>query len=193
MPGTGFHAVVLAGGRSARLGGTPKARLSRDGRSLVRITVDAVGAAEAVVVVGPADLDLPGGVLRTREDPPFAGPAAGIAAGLAALAPLPSVPWTMTLACDMPGVAAAVAGLRAAAAAGPAADGLVAVDAAGHRQPLAALCRTPALRAAYAGVRPSGRSVFSMLRGLVLQEVAVPEGATADVDTWDDVRRHRLS
>ena len=67
------------------------------------------------------------------------------------------------------------------------------VDAAGHRQPLAALCRTPALRAAYAGARPSGRSVFSMLRGLVLQEVAVPEGATADVDTWDDVRRHRLS
>ncbi|MCJ8504213.1 NTP transferase domain-containing protein [Kocuria flava] len=193
MPGTGFHAVVLAGGRSARLGGTPKARLSRDGRSLVRITVDAVDAAAAVVVVGPGDLDLPGGVLRTREDPPFAGPAAGIAAGLAALAPLPPVPWTMTLACDMPGVAAAVAELRAAAAAEPAADGLVAVDAAGHRQPLAALCRTPALRGAYAGVRPSGRSVFSMLRGLVLQEVAVPEEATADVDTWDDVRRHRLS
>lgn len=189
-----FHAVVLAGGRSSRLDGNPKAGLRRAGRTLLELTVDAVREAGAVVVVGPAELTVPEGVLLTREDPPFAGPAAGIAAGLRALDTLPRAPWTMTLACDMPRVARAVALLLAAARAGPDdTAGYVCVPPDGHRQPLAALYRSDELRAAYAGRDPADRSVFSFVRGLRLSDVPVPEDTTADVDTWDDVRRHHLT
>lgn len=187
-----FHAVVLAGGRSSRLGGTPKARLRQQGRTLVELTVDAVREAAGVVVVGPPDLAVPEGVLRAREDPPFSGPAAGIAAGLRVLVALPDADWTMTLACDMPGVARAVPLLLDAARAGPDAAGYVCVPPDGHRQPLAALYRSDVLRGAYAGQDPADRSVFSFVRDLPLQDVTVPEEATADVDTWDDVHRFHL-
>ena len=62
------------------MGGTPKAALRRGTESLVEITVRAVGAAGSAVVVGPDDLNVPAGTLQTREDPPFSGPAAAIAA-----------------------------------------------------------------------------------------------------------------
>ncbi|MFI7494765.1 molybdenum cofactor guanylyltransferase [Kocuria sp. M4R2S49] len=188
-----FHAVVLAGGRSARLGGRPKARLRQEGRTLLELTLDAVREAAGVVVVGPPDPVLPEGVLRTREDPPFSGPAAGIAAGLRALEGLPGADWTMTLACDMPGVAGAVPLLLEAARTGPDAAGYVCVPPGGHRQPLAALYRSDVLRRAYTGQDPADRSVFSFVRGLPLRDVAVPEDTTADVDTWDDVQRHHLT
>jgi molybdopterin-guanine dinucleotide biosynthesis protein A len=189
-----FHAVVLAGGRSSRLDGRPKARLRQEGRTLVELTVEAVRSAAGVVVVGPPDLAVPGDVLRAREDPPFSGPAAGIAAGLRALEALPPADWTMTLACDMPGVARAVPLLLDAARGGPGrADGHVAVPPGGRRQPLAALYRSDALRGAYAGQDPVDRSVFSFVRGLRLHDVPVPGEATADVDTWEDVLRFRLA
>lgn len=192
-PAPVFHAVVLAGGRSARLGGRPKARLRREGRTLLELTLDAVREAAGVVVVGPPDLALPEGVLLTREDPPFSGPAAGIAAGLRALGDLPGADWTMTLACDMPGVSRAVPLLLAAARSEPGAAGHVCVPPGGHRQPLAALYRSDALRGAFAGRDAADRSVFSFVRELPLRDVTVPEDATADVDTWDDVQRHHLT
>lgn len=188
-----FHAVILAGGRSARLGGHPKAALRHEGRTLVELTVEAVREAAGVVVVGPPELVLPEGVLRTRENPPFAGPAAGIAAGLRTLEALPVAAWTMTLACDMPGVQAAVARLREAARAQPGAAGFLAVSPDGRRQPLAALYRSEVLRGACAGRDMTGRSVFSVVGDLPLGDVTVPGDATADVDTWDDVRRHHLT
>lgn len=192
-PAPVFHAVVLAGGRSARLGGRPKARLRRAGRTLLELTLDAVREAAGVVVVGPRDLPVPEGVLRTREDPPFSGPAAGVAAGLRALDGLPRADWTMTLACDMPGVAGAVPLLLQAARTGDDAAGYVCVPPDGHRQPLAALYRSDALRGAFAGQDAADRSVFSFVRALPLRDVTVPEDATADVDTWDDVHRHHLT
>lgn len=188
-----FHAVVLAGGRSARLGGRPKARLRRAGHTLLELTLDAVREAAGVVVVGPPDLPVPEGVLRTREDPPFSGPAAGIAAGLRALDALPRADWTMTLACDMPGVSHAVPLLLQAPRTGDGAAGHVCVPPDGHRQPLAALYRSDALRRAFAGQDAADRSVFSFVRDLPLRDVTVPEDATADVDTWDDVHRHHLT
>ncbi|MFI7583779.1 molybdenum cofactor guanylyltransferase [Kocuria sp. M1N1S27] len=189
----GFHAVVLAGGRSSRLGGRPKARLRQGGRTLLELTLDAVREAAGVVVVGPPDLAVPEGVLRTREDPPFSGPAAGIAAGLRLLDGLPRADWTMTLACDMPGVARAVPRLLDAAREDPDAAGYVCVPPDGRRQPLAALCRSDVLHGAYAGRDATDRSVSSFVRDLPLRDVTVPQDATADVDTWDDVQRHHLT
>ena len=81
-----FDAIILAGGRSSRLGGVPKSGLIYDGATLLERSLRAAGAARRTVVVGPDPGGLPGGVLTCREEPPFAGPAAAIAAGLAALA-----------------------------------------------------------------------------------------------------------
>ncbi|WP_346960611.1 NTP transferase domain-containing protein [uncultured Arthrobacter sp.] len=155
-----FDAVILAGGRSSRLGGVPKAGLMVDGATLLAWALRAAGDARRIVIVGPASGDLPPGVLGCREDPPFSGPAAAIAAGLSALAAqgsgtqgsgtqgsgmqgpngLPGgtvadapAPLTLVLACDMPRVAGAVAALLDAAAEDP--DG----DPAGARSGLVAV------------------------------------------------------
>ena len=52
--GLRFDTVVVAGGRSSRLGGTPKALLPVAGSTLLTRTVDAVLPLGTVVVVGPA-------------------------------------------------------------------------------------------------------------------------------------------
>nr|WP_246223589.1 NTP transferase domain-containing protein [Pseudarthrobacter psychrotolerans] len=122
-----FDAVILAGGRSSRLGGVPKQSLTYDGDSLLRRSAAAAGGARAAVVVGPEAgevlaREVPAGFLRCREEPPFGGPAAAIAAGLAALATADGnrPPLTLVLACDMPNVGQAVSALKAALrAAGP--------------------------------------------------------------------------
>ena len=75
-------AVVVAGGASRRLNHVPKASLSDGTNTLLGCALEAVDAASPRVVVGPESLPLPSGVLRTREDPPFSGPAAAIHAGL---------------------------------------------------------------------------------------------------------------
>jgi len=138
-----FDAIILAGGRSSRLGGVPKSGLIYDGATLLERSLRAAGTAACIVVVGPDPGDLPEGVLTCREDPPFAGPAAAIAAGLAALAAhqaggdqaaAPS-PFTLVLACDMPRSAEAVRALAAALGEPLAASAAVAPERAPDRAP----------------------------------------------------------
>jgi molybdopterin-guanine dinucleotide biosynthesis protein A len=190
-----FDAVILAGGRSARLGGVPKQGLTYDGETLLRRSVAAAGGARAVVVVGPDAGETPAGTLACREEPPFGGPAAAIAAGLAALETAGGTrpPFTLVLACDMPNVGQAVAALRnGLLAAGPAAerDGVVAVSEDGRRQPLVGFYSTAELQRSAADLAAHGElingSVRALLASLDLKPVAVPAGSTADVDTWDD-------
>lgn len=202
-----FDAVILAGGRSSRLGGVAKQGLTYDGDSLLRRSAAAAGGARAAVVVGPDAGPIPAGFIRCREDPPFGGPAAAIAAGLAALAAEtgPRPPLTLILACDMPKVGEAVAALKEAALKTAAfresggtgsthpeihPDGVVAVSEDGRRQPLVGFYSTAALQKAAAELEASGRlingSVKALLASLDVQLVSVPAGSTADVDTWDD-------
>ncbi|MCA4133832.1 NTP transferase domain-containing protein [Arthrobacter sp. M4] len=188
-----FDAVILAGGRSARLGGVPKSSLVVEGESLLDRALRAASKAQHTVVVGPdPGRPLPWGTLLTREDPPFTGPASGIAAGLAALASAtgkPS-PWTLVLACDMPNVRNAVGALLDALTSGTDRDGVMAVSPSGRKQPLAGIYRSEALRQEAASAAQSGTltdgSVFALLARLDLLPVTVPEHSTADVDTWDD-------
>lgn len=84
-----FDAIILAGGRGSRLGGVDKGALTIGGRSLLDGVLEATLAADQVVVVG--DGPVPRGVLLTREDPVFGGPAAAVVAGLRALR-MPSAP-----------------------------------------------------------------------------------------------------
>ena len=159
----------------------------------------AAGGAVRTAVAGPASLrgllagrDFPG-IIFVREDPPFSGPAAAVGAALTALGALAaqpgeaSSPWTLLLACDMPQAHLAVPALLAAAEEDPSRS-VLAVDGGGKTQPLAALYRTEDLAAAVAA-RAGGLanlSMFSMLARVQFREVAVPEGSTADVDTWAD-------
>ncbi len=87
---TAFAGVVLAGGRSSRMG-TAKAALPWQGRTLLHRTVSVLAAATCgpVVVVRAAGQPLPplpDGTVITEDPRPGQGPLQGIAAGLAALA-----------------------------------------------------------------------------------------------------------
>ncbi|WP_228528956.1 molybdenum cofactor guanylyltransferase [Arthrobacter gandavensis] len=198
---TGYDAVILAGGRSSRLGGEPKAELVVEGETLLLRTLHAVRDAACAAVVGPPSLagalsrSVPAPVL-VREEPPFSGPAAAMGAGIAAIgrrsdgSAATRRPWTLVLACDMPEARSAVPVLLAAADQDPGRS-VLARDGAGKTQPLAGLYRTDALLQAVAGGPESlvNLSMFSMLARVQWREVAVPEGSTADVDTWDDARK----
>ncbi len=194
--------MILAGGKSSRLGGVPKAQLRYDGATLLERAVAAVCGAGRVVVVGPDPGTLPDGTLTAREDPPFAGPAAAIAAGLAALEAQggegqeevsPSTkhaPWVLVLACDMPLAAAAVPVLLRVLAGHEEAEGAMSVSADGRKQPLLGIYRVSALqREVQAAAEQGGlanAAVFRLLARLDLLAVPVPAGSTDDVDTWDD-------
>ena len=207
-------AIILAGGRSSRLGGVAKASLLHDGRTLLQLAIEAARLTDgAIVVVGPdaeatgSDAETTGPVRFVREHPAFGGPAAAIAAGLHALreeepssAPLRSPGRSRgvaVLACDMPGAAPALAVLLETAALAadpePGVDGWIAVDAGGRDQPLLGVYRSDALERRVAeleAAQPSGDltgvAVRHLLSGLELRRVAVPEGGSADVDTWAD-------
>jgi len=184
-----FDAVILAGGRSSRLGGVAKQGLMVDGASLLQRSLAAAAGAAAIVVVGPPTEALPPGILRCREDPPFSGPASAIAAalGLLAAAGEPRPAFTLVIACDMPNVSQAIGSLKAALRPG---DGAMAVSPDGHRQPLVGFYSTPALEKAVRILAAKGTlingSVSALLARLDVQLVTVPAGSTDDVDTWDD-------
>lgn len=175
MTDLAWDAIVLAGGRATRLGGTPKADLVVDGRSLLDRTLDAVASANRVVVVG--DVEAPGAVI-VQEEPRFGGPAAAIGAGLAEV----TSPWALIAACDYPFVAEAVGPLLDARTG----DGVVAVDAGGRRQHLLCVLSTSALRDAVAAQPLTDLAVHRLLAPLDLTEIALPPRATEDVDTWHD-------
>ncbi|WP_229673968.1 NTP transferase domain-containing protein [Nakamurella endophytica] len=184
--------MVLAGGAGRRLGGVDKPALRHADRSLLDVALAAVAGAR-VVVVGPERAGLAPGVRSVREQPPGGGPAAGIAAGVRALAPGPEAV-VAVLAADQPGVsagvvAALVAALRSAA---PAAAGARAAGPDGRGQQLLSVWRAGDLAAAVGRrVDWTGRSVRELLAGLPAVDVPVPAGAVADIDTPDDLERWR--
>lgn len=181
-----FDAIILAGGRSRRLGGAAKADFVLDGVTLLERVCVAVGEAQRIVIVGAVE-DPPFGTEVVLEDPPFGGPAAGIGAGLAALSGQSSE-LVAVLACDLPYAADAFAALLVVAEEGFDADAVIAADDSGKRQTLLGIYRTDRLKAATdrAGAL-HGLSVRTLLDGLSFQQVAVPEGSTLDIDTWHDV------
>ncbi len=201
-----YDAVLLAGGRASRLGGVDKTAIVADGVTLSDRALAAAEGAEQIVVVGlPDHRDAPSRAVRTREDPPFGGPVAALAAGAAALSTSPRAtspratspsavaPWTLVLACDLvhPGRAAAEL-LRIAASRSDRmpTDGFVAVDDDGRRQPLLALYRSDALRNALrvAG-DPRDLSMRRLLAPLDLTSVPLSSAICADVDDPEDVAR----
>ena len=218
MTAPGFDAVVLAGGRSSRLGGNPKALLTLDGITLVRRTLEALRGARCIAVVGPEELRAEVDAFRqalvarrpqvrlTREDPPFSGPAAGIAAGMEALAMEDDggascrAPLTLLFACDMPMLAGLPELLLGHATSRPEAKLWIPVDADGKQQPLACCADSQALAAA---VRTAGgaaglsgqpvRRLLGSLRTAELRLAGPSQAHTSDVDTWQDAGRFGIA
>jgi len=175
-----YDAIVLAGGTSRRLGGIDKTALPLADRPALDYVLDAVSAAGAIVVVGPARPTSQHVVWR-REQPVGGGPAAAIAAGLDAV----TADAVVVVAGDLPLLSAelvhrVVASLRADA------DGAVAVDSEDRPQWLLGAWRTAALQRA--GLT-AGAALRDTLGRLAWHGVAVPDRAAADCDTIDDVRR----
>ena len=186
------------GGRAERLGGAAKGDLRVDGRTLLERVVAAADVARDRVVVGESGASvLPSGVRVVREEPPFGGPAAAVAAGVRALPADGDA--VLLLAGDQPFVAGAVAPLLAAvegavdggrADGALAVDGARAVDAGGRPQHLTCVIRRAPLEAAIAALAAEGSlhgiSMRRLLEPLHLVDVRVPPSATMDVDTWAD-------
>ncbi|MFJ2619782.1 NTP transferase domain-containing protein [Glutamicibacter sp. NPDC087344] len=192
MSATDFQALVLAGGRGSRLGGADKANLELHGRRLVDRAVDAARRAGAgrVVVIGPDSAGTRADAVL-REDPPFAGPLAALAAGLPSL----SAPWVLVLACDLQRPTAVATELAAALAEGleSAEDGVVLRDADGRVQWLAGIYRTQALHAVCAalGDRVVNAPVRRALGELTLRELPVDNDTSSDIDTPQALERAR--
>ncbi|WP_449282092.1 NTP transferase domain-containing protein [Leucobacter sp.] len=188
-----IDAVVLAGGRGSRLGGRDKAVIALGGERLVDRAVVSARAAGAgcVVVVGPAHTGSEG-VLVVREDPPFAGPLAALAAALPHL----RADWLLLLSCDLvrpDAVCALLAAQLPGSEDGPAADidGIVLRDGSGRDQWLAGAYRLGALRAGLEGLGgdPAGAPLRALLGGLRLRRVDAPDDTTADIDEPADLER----
>ena len=182
-----YAAVVLAGGRAARLGGQAKPQLEVGGRTMLAAVLAAVADAEPRVVVGPPQ-PVPAGVVVVRESPPGGGPVPALRAGLAA------VPGDVVavLAGDLPFLTRElVTGLRERLTG----DGVLVVDQTGRDQLLLGVWRTEVLRGALAGVGgpTSMRAVLSSL-AVRRYRPPVPPGRPApwtDCDTPADLARAR--
>lgn len=207
-----IDAIILAGGLSTRLGGVPKAALMVDDETLLARTLRAVSevidpelelaARPCAAVVGPKEdisswlgtAQFPAWAKQAQENPPHAGPAAGVAAGLSALDG--RADFVLVLACDMPHSPLLAALLAGALEANAPDEGVMAVDS-GQNQPLAAIYPRAALQRAVdeasAAHRLNNASVFSLLASVKFTECAVPPGTAADIDTWEDAAEQGVS
>ncbi|WP_336644316.1 molybdenum cofactor guanylyltransferase [Microbacterium sp. USHLN186] len=185
--------IVLVGGRSRRMGGGAKPLLEVGGRTLLNRMLTALQDAGSapIIAVGPL-LDATADVRWVREDPPFTGPVAAIAAALAALTePIP--PWMLVLAGDLPHAARLVPTLIGATASASADDDAAVFTAHGHPQWLAGAYRTRALREALRAQEGAldDASCRAVLGGLRIAWLSDDDGVTADIDTPADLARMR--
>ncbi len=186
-----YAAVVLAGGRAARLGGRAKPQLQVGGRTMLAVVLGAVADARPRVVVGPPQ-PVPDDVVLVREQPPGGGPVAAMRAGLAAVGAEADV--VAVLAGDLPFLTAALVRELRERLTG---DGVLVVDEAGRDQYLLGVWRTAALRSVLADARgpvPVRRVVaaLSVTRHRPHRERGTPAPWT-DCDTPADLARARAA
>jgi molybdopterin-guanine dinucleotide biosynthesis protein A len=173
---------ILAGGRASRLGGRDKAWIERDGvPQVLRIAHRFSDECGAVLV--SANRDLPRharhGLQALMDRRPDLGPLGG----LDALAAACTTPWLFTLPVDI--IDADITLPRMLAQAGG--QGAVARDDDGL-QPLVALYRLDALRAALASALADGEySVRAMQSALALPVVAFAGLRFGNINTPDDL------
>jgi len=181
--------IVLAGGRSARMG-TAKAFLTLEGRTFLERQVALLrGFCQQIIVAARPGQELPplSDILLVTDEPPGTGPLAGIAAGLSAS----SDDWHLVAACDLPLALPSVVRLLSEQAGD--ADAVV-PEVGGRLQPLLAAYARACLEPAREALRAGQRRVAAMLDRVRVQ--VVPEDQVRQVDpglvsfvnvnTWQD-------
>ncbi|MFD2090218.1 molybdenum cofactor guanylyltransferase [Blastococcus deserti] len=182
-----YTAVVLAGGKAARLGGQAKPQLVVGGRPMLATVLAAVRDADERIVVGPPQ-PVPPGVVVVREQPPRGGPVAAVRAGLAEV----GTEVVVVLAGDLPFVTADLVRRLRESLTG---DGVLVVDDSGRDQYLLGAWRTAALRSAVAAATgpTSLRRVLAPLAVRRLRPIVAPGRPPPwlDCDTPADLARAR--
>lgn len=185
-----FEAIILAGGRGSRLGGLDKAALQLQGQTLAERAVEAVREAGArrITVVGPDSAQ--GSADRVlREEPPYAGPLAGIAAAIVHI----EQPWVLVLACDLQSPGAVVRALVQSWPTAAQGDGVILVDQTDREQWLAGIYRTQALAES---CRVLGENVLNapvrrVLSQLNLSRTPISNDDSRDIDTPEALAQAR--
>ncbi|NMW89677.1 molybdenum cofactor guanylyltransferase [Mobiluncus curtisii] len=181
-------AVILAGGTAKRLDGVSKPDYRVGGTRLIDwvfAEIERTRFSGRLVVVAPARLSVPSGVVLTLEDPPLGGPLAGLNAGVSKLGDLPDSAMVAVMPCDAP-LTPRLWGnlcthLEGCAGAAPQTD-----DCETRLHYLHGCYRLGALRELPQVRNRSIRSGFSHLQ---VTAVADPQHYCMDVDTPEDARR----
>jgi molybdopterin-guanine dinucleotide biosynthesis protein A len=171
--------VVLAGGRSRRMG-RDKAALLLGGEPLLRRVVRRLHRALAeVLVVGPAELGaLVPGVRVVEDTRPGSGPLASTGDALRAVA----TPWVFVVACDMPFVAPSlVRAMVKLATTSPEVDAVVLRTERGTEQ-LHAVYGTSCLPALDAQLAAGDLTFHHLLDNVRVREMPPSEAARHDPD-----------
>lgn len=153
--------LILAGGRSSRMGRDKAGLVLPDGRTLLQRQAEVLrsaGATSLFASVRPETTSLPAGMVPVFDARPDAGPLAGIAAGLRA-APAGLV---LVLAVDMPQVGERH--LRQLVELAGEGRGVVPVQA-GQLEPLAAVYPTALADSADVALAGDRRAVHAWVRG----------------------------
>ena len=183
-----YAAIVLAGGRSERLGGLDKAMVEFAGSTLLDRVLDAVSDAQQITVVGPIR-PVASRVTWAQEQPPGDGPVAAFGAGLEVT---PSVGTVVLLATDLPFIGDAVPALLDALT--PDTEVAVLKDADGRVNYLASAWRQDVIDAQLARIGdPAGLPMRRLFSDLTVAEVADAGGWGFDCDTPEalDIARRR--
>ena len=184
--------VVLAGGAGRRLGGVDKAAVVvGDASMLDRVLAAARPVADSLVVVGPSRATSVAGVRFVVEAAPGGGPVPAVAAGLDALAPVTDEDAIVLLAVDQPLLTtAAVEQLVAGLGAADRPPAVAAADPDGAANPLLAVYRAGALRAAIGALGPdlAGARAASLLPAGTVT-VDLDATATTNVNRPADLAR----
>lgn len=176
--------IVLAGGRSSRLGGRHKPAIPIGGTAMIARVIAALTRVGAEPVVVGARDGVPPGIPVVREDPPLSGPLAAVVAGVRALDARSGV--VLLVGGDMPFVTPVTLERLAAAAPGGAA---FAEGTDGRPQPLCAAWDETMLRARVAALGDAaGRPLRLLHEGVDPVRIRVPDAELRDIDTPDDLR-----
>ncbi len=186
-----FAAVLLAGGRSRRMG-RDKALLSLpEGRKLWERQLDVLRALEPaeLFISGPARDGFPPDVPLLADNTPGLGPLAGITATMRTM----HSPRVVVLAVDLPAMTTGfLRGLLTAAGNLPPNRGIIPQTADGFFEPLAAIYPHAALAAAEDRLQGTDRSMQSFVRALIGGELAVAhpvkEADASRFTNWNEPR-----
>jgi len=185
-------ALLVSGGKATRLGSITKTALTVGGVPLIKRALTAVRDVSphcpAVVVGDTEGLDDLGHVTHLRENPPFSGPAAAIAAGVEHV----TTEFVAVLAADLPlidahTVRALIDAVGESDCAVP--DCAVAVDPAGRAQYLTAVWRTRALAEVTSAAEVAHQPARTLYDRCEWVPVHLEQATTADIDTFADAQR----